>query len=219
MLFQTVRLETVKRATQAAEQGSATAAGSTTKPQEQQQQVPKRKGWRQRIRQRESLLGHRTFYVIQVAVATAVMIFCMSQLAVSAKARQKCSQNNAMQKSAAAINALQTVAAAGLNTAGIAQNVFNQAAAALTPQPAAAPMLALVANSTVLDTNRPWTVTNLTAISTAGAAGSCSTSTPRTLPEKAVAAWYERCSFPASGTVSLALGADAWCPGASGPGQ
>jgi hypothetical protein len=220
MLFQTVRLETVKRVVQAAEQDSATAAGSNKTALEQQQQVPKPKGWRQRIRERESLLGHRTFYVIQVAVAIAVMIFCMTQLAVSADARQKCSQNKAMQKSTAAISALQTLAGAGFNTTGITQNIFNQAAAALNPPPPpATPMLALLANGTVLDTNRPWTVTNLTAVPTAGAASSCSTLTPRTLPEKAASAWSERCSFPAGGIVSVALGADVWCPAASGSGE
>jgi hypothetical protein len=141
----------------------------------------------------------------------------MMQVAVSSNARQMCSKDHAVQMSEAALDALQILKGAGFNTTGLVP-ILNQAAQAINKQPAAAtPMLALLANSTVLDTNRPWIVNNLAAISAADAAASCSTLTPRALPEKAASAWYEGCSFPAGGITAVTLGADVWCPAASGP--
>jgi hypothetical protein len=48
----------------------------------------KEKARRRRVKKREALVGHRTFYLVQVIVAIAVMTFCMAQLVQSQKEKK-----------------------------------------------------------------------------------------------------------------------------------
>jgi hypothetical protein len=164
--FEKARQGTMRRAARAAASpgSTATAAATPSSSDKPQQPAPRQQpwtgsSWKHRAKEREWRYGHRSFFLVQVVVAVAVMVFCMTQLQASQKQRLDCEQKG-QQNAANLIAAAQVLKDNGINvTREIATTIVDQLSGfgstlppAAAQSPPAVPLLALLAakNLTVL---------------------------------------------------------------------
>jgi hypothetical protein len=90
-MFKEIRQDTTRRQSAANEETTRGAGAGSDK--QQQSSKKRRTSWKQRANRRAGLMGHRTFYFMQVVVAMAVMIFCMTQLFNAQQRKSECERN------------------------------------------------------------------------------------------------------------------------------